>query len=91
MASLHKMPARMQVFTTPAELRKLADKMQAHYDNAKLGTSLIVEVWEGEGCEIVWTADQEKCVHNQYCLRCEKNTDDNKAQRCSICDSYRSK
>lgn len=89
MADIHKLPTRFIMTTTPAELRKLADKMQTAFDNRKLGESVVVETWYGPDVEIQIAFDQEKCTRNQYCCFCEKNTNDNKQGQCEVCHNFR--
>lgn len=54
------LPTPLQITTTPAELRELADKMEAAYKNAKLGQSTLVCEWLGTRATLQWHFDQEK-------------------------------
>lgn len=45
MAHIFKLPIPIMVFTSPKELRQLADDMEEQKKNAKLGDSCEVTVW----------------------------------------------
>lgn len=54
------MPTPLQITTTPTELRKLADEMEAAYQNAKLGQSTLVCEWLGTRAVLQWHFDFSK-------------------------------
>ena len=57
MASISKV-TEVIITTTPAELRELADELQAHFDSAKLGESLTVSAFEDKDIVIKFCCDQ---------------------------------
>ncbi len=60
MASLHKLAPVIQIVTTPAELRKLADTMERAQRETVLGGSITVERWVSQEVDIEWQWDQDK-------------------------------
>ncbi len=49
------------IFTTPAQLRELADKMEKFWDEDKemWGKDLVIDTWYGEGLKVKFVIDQE--------------------------------
>lgn len=58
MASVHKLITQILVFTTPKELRELADKMEDKIKKDKLGDSTTTAIWSGNDYDIHIAYDQ---------------------------------
>lgn len=60
MAQIVKGSEQIHLFTTPEELRKLADKMEKRLTVVKMGESLIIETWIGDKVDLIITYAQGK-------------------------------
>lgn len=58
MASVNKLITQILVFTTPKELRELADKMEAKAKTDKIGDSTTTVIWTGCDYDIHMAYDQ---------------------------------
>lgn len=66
MASVDVLPTPLQITTTPAELRALADKMEEAHKKCQIGESNFVEEWTGNRASIRWHFDFDKMAAMQF-------------------------